>query len=222
MLLGAAHFLGTLATTQGLPVSRARCGRDQSQPILCMAVSGGHDMGCALQRRRRARRDVARGRPPSLPDGSARLVLGANVGSAPHPLIETSQPGSGQPASSDRQSSGRALSVAPSCSRSWHPDRRTYSSGTSRTSAPHGGLSHPHSTYTRGSFSLVPSILVAAASTLAADQPKQRTRAPRSISTPPRPGAPAVALVCAAREVLRTGDLIETMLRQAMTDAADE
>jgi phosphate:Na+ symporter len=30
-------------------------------------------------------------------------------------------------------------------------------------------------------------------------------------------GAPAVALVCAAREVLRMGDLIETMLRQAMT-----
>jgi len=30
-------------------------------------------------------------------------------------------------------------------------------------------------------------------------------------------GAPAVALVCAAREVLRSGDLIETMLRKAMT-----
>ncbi len=30
-------------------------------------------------------------------------------------------------------------------------------------------------------------------------------------------GAPAVALVCAAREVLRMGDLVETMLRQAMT-----
>jgi phosphate:Na+ symporter len=30
-------------------------------------------------------------------------------------------------------------------------------------------------------------------------------------------GAPAVALVCAAREVLRMGDVVESMLRQAMT-----
>jgi phosphate:Na+ symporter len=49
------------------------------------------------------------------------------------------------------------------------------------------------------------------------DQPRAADPGHADLSRRGAAGAPAVALVCAAREVLRMGDLIETMLRQAMT-----
>ncbi len=49
------------------------------------------------------------------------------------------------------------------------------------------------------------------------DQPRAADPGTPVYLDPSAASAPAVALVCAAREVLRMGDLIETMLRQAMT-----
>jgi phosphate:Na+ symporter len=49
------------------------------------------------------------------------------------------------------------------------------------------------------------------------DQPKPAEPGTPVYLDPSATSAPAVALVCAAREVLRMGDLTETMLRQAMT-----
>ena len=49
------------------------------------------------------------------------------------------------------------------------------------------------------------------------DQPKAADPGTPIYLDSPAVGAPAVALVCAAREVLRMGDLIEAMLRQSMT-----
>ena len=152
------------------------------------------------------------------PTAVLAMVLGANLGSALNPLIETSQPGN--PASR-RLPIGNLLTRVVGCALVLpflHADLRSCCSASSRTRRASPRTFTPPSTCCSRSCSSARWISWPPGSR--AGCPSSR-RAPipvrRCISTRRATGAPAVALVCAAREVLRMGDVIETMLRQAMT-----
>ncbi len=145
------------------------------------------------------------------------LILGANLGSAINPLIEASQPGN--PAS-QRLPLGNLLMRAAGCLLVLPFLRVIAEYLPALDSSPARAAADFHTAF---------NILVALVFLLPLDAIATfLTRwlpAPRTPVDPATPlyldssatGTPSVALVCAAREVLRMGDLIESMLRQAMT-----
>jgi len=217
MLLALHIFLGTLATTQGLPVSRALLGAITSQPILCMAVVAA--MTWAAHSSVAVVLVVMSLGAAHLvsPTAVLAMVLGANVGSALNPLIETSQPGN--PASR-RLPIGNLLTRIVGCAfvlPFLHPIADTlqrYEPNPARLAADfHTAFNILLALIFIGPLDLVATRL----KRWLPDQPKAAEPGTPIYLDSSAAGAPAVALVCAAREVLRTGDLIETMLRQAMT-----
>jgi len=145
------------------------------------------------------------------------LILGANLGSAINPLIEASQPGN--PAS-QRLPLGNLLMRAAGCLLLL-PFLRLISEHLPQLeSSPARAAADFHTAFNVlvALIFLLP--LDAIAAFLTRSLPAPRT--PVDPATPlyldsSATGTPSVALVCAAREVLRMGDLIESMLRQAMT-----
>src|SRR6266850_335349 len=93
MLLALHIFLGTLVTTEGLPVSRALLGAITGQPILCLLIVAA--MTWAAHSSVAVVLVVMSLGAAHLvsPTAVLAMVLGANVGSALNPLIETSQRG---------------------------------------------------------------------------------------------------------------------------------
>jgi phosphate:Na+ symporter len=151
------------------------------------------------------------------PEAVLAMVLGANVGSALNPLIETSQPGN--PASR-RLPIGNLLTRVVGCALVLpflHPIADTlqrYEPNPARLAADF----HTSFNLLLALVFIGPLDFVAARLTRwLPDQPKAAAPGTPVYLDSSAAGAPAVALVCAAREVLRMGDLIETMLRQAMT-----
>jgi len=217
MLLALHIFLGALVTTQGLPVSRALLGAITGQPILCLLIVAA--MTWAAHSSVAVVLVVMSLGAAHLvsPTAVLAMVLGANVGSALNPLIETSQPGN--PASR-RLPLGNLLTRIVGCALVLpflNPIADTlqrYEPNPARLAADF----HTAFNVLLAMIFIGPLDLVAARlKRWLPDQPKAADLGTPISLDSSAAGTPAVALVCAAREVLRAGDLIETMLRQAMT-----
>jgi phosphate:Na+ symporter len=217
MLLALHIFLGALVTTESVPISRALLGALTNQPILCLVVVAAltwavHSSVAVVLV------VMSLGAAHLIPPTAVlAMVLGANVGSALNPLIETSQPGN---LASRRLPIGNLLTRIVGCAlvlSFLHPIADTlqrYEPNPARLAADF----HTAFNILLALIFIGPLDLVAAQLTRwLPDQPKTADPGTPVYLDSSAVGAPAVALVCAAREVLRTGDLIETMLRQAMT-----
>jgi phosphate:Na+ symporter len=218
MLLALHIFLGALVTSERvLPISQALLGAITAQPIVCLAIVAALTWA--------AHSSVAvvlvvmsLGAAHLIsPTAVLAMVLGANVGSALNPLIETSQPGN--PASR-RLPLGNLLTRIVGCALVL-PFLNPIADTLQRYEPNPARLAADFHTAFNLLLALVfigPLDFVATRLTRwLPDQPKSADPGTPVYLDPSAASAPAVALVCAAREVLRMGDLIETMLRQAMT-----
>jgi phosphate:Na+ symporter len=217
MLLALHIFLGALATTQSLPVSRALLGGLTSQPIVCLvlvaAVTWAAHSSVAV-----VLVVMSLGAAHLVsPTAVLAMVLGANVGSALNPLIETGQRGN---LASRRLPIGNLLTRVVGCALVL-PFLNPIAHVLQRFEPNPARLAADFHTAFNILLALVfigPLDLVAAQlKRWLPDQPKPVDSGTPMYLDSSAAGAPAVALVCAAREVLRMGDLVEKMLRQAMT-----
>ncbi len=217
MLLALHIFLDTLVTTPSVPVSHAFLGAVTRHPMLCLAIAAAVTWA--------AHSSVAvvlvvmsLGAAHLVsPAAVIAMVLGANVGSALNPLIETSQ--AGNPASR-RLPLGNLLTRMVGCALVLpllHPIADTlqrYEPNPARLAADfHTAFNILLALLFIGPLNRVAGLLTR----WLPDQPKSSDPGTPLYLDSSAAAAPAVALVCAAREVLRMGDLIEQMLRQAMT-----
>jgi phosphate:Na+ symporter len=151
------------------------------------------------------------------PTAVLALVLGANVGSALNPLLETGQPGN---LASRRLPIGNLATRLVGCALVL-PFLNPIADLLQRFEPNPSRLAADFHTAFNVLLALMfigPLDFIAARLTRwLPDQPKPAEPGTPVYLDPSATSAPAVALVCAAREVLRMGDLIETMLRQAMT-----
>jgi phosphate:Na+ symporter len=217
MLLALHIFLGALVTTESATVSRAVLGAITDQPILCLLIAAGITWA--------AHSSVAvvlvvmsLGAAHLVsPTAVLALVLGANVGSALNPLIETGQPGN---LASRRLPIGNLFTRLVGCALVL-PFLQPIADLLQRFEPNPARLAADFHTAFNVLLALLfigPLDFIAARLTRwLPDQPKPAEPGTPVYLDPSATSAPAVALVCAAREVLRMGDLIETMLRQAMT-----
>jgi phosphate:Na+ symporter len=217
MLLALHIFLGALVTTETAPAARALLSAITSQPVLCLIVAAAvtwaaHSSVAVVL----VVMSIGAAHLVS-PTAVLALVLGANVGSALNPLIEASQPGN--PASR-RLPIGNLLTRLVGCAAvlpflrpiaglldQWEPNPARLAADF------HTAFNVVLAIAFIGPLDFVANLLTR----WLPDQPKAADPGTPVYLDSSASGAPAVALVCAAREVLRTGDLIETMLRKAMT-----
>jgi phosphate:Na+ symporter len=204
-------------TTESAAVSRALLGALTSYPLLCLiaaaAITWAAHSSVAV-----VLVVMSMGAAHLVPPAALlALVLGANVGSALNPLIESRQPGN--PASR-RLPLGNLLTRIVGCLvalpflnpiadalEAWEPN-------PARLAADF----HTAFNVLLALLFIGPLNLVAVAlERWLPNQPKAADPGTPVYLDPSAASTPAVALVCAAREVLRMGDLIETMLRQTMT-----
>lgn len=217
MLLALHIFLGALVTTESATVSRAVLGAITDQPILCLLIAAAITWA--------AHSSVAvvlvvmsLGAAHLVsPTAVLALVLGANVGSALNPLIETGQPGN---LASRRLPIGNLVTRLVGCALVL-PFLNPIADLLQRFEPNPARLAADFHTAFNILLALMfigPLDFIAARLTRwLPDQPKPAEPGTPVYLDPSATSAPAVALVCAAREVLRMGDLTETMLRQAMT-----
>jgi phosphate:Na+ symporter len=204
-------------TTQSLPVSRAILGEITSQPILCLVVvalltwAAHSSVAIVLV-------VMSLGAAHLIsPTAVLAMVLGANVGSALNPLIESSQPGN---LASRRLPLGNLLTRLVGCALVL-PLLQPIADVLQRYEPNPARLAADFHT----AFNVLLALLFIGPLDLVArwltrwlpDQAKSADPGTPVYLDSSAVSAPAVALVCAAREVLRMGDLIEAMLRQSMT-----
>jgi phosphate:Na+ symporter len=217
MLLALHIFLGALTMTESSAAARALLSAITGQPMLCLLVAAAFTWA--------AHSSVAivlvvmsLGAAQLIsPTAVIAMVLGANIGSALNPLIEASQPGN--PASR-RLPVGNVLTRLVGCALVL-PFLHQIADALQQLEPNSARLAADFHT----TFNIVLALVFIGPLDLVArmltrwlpDQPKAADPATPVYLDSSAAGTPAVALVCAAREVLRTGDLIETMLRQAMT-----
>jgi phosphate:Na+ symporter len=217
MLLALHIFLGALTTTESSAAARTLLSAITGQPMLCLLVAAAFTWA--------AHSSVAivlvvmsLGAAQLIsPTAVIAMVLGANIGSALNPLIEASQPGN--PASR-RLPVGNVLTRLVGCALVL-PFLHQIAGALQQFEPNSARLAADFHT----TFNIVLALVFIGPLDLVArmltrwlpDQPKAADPATPVYLDSSAAGTPAVALVCAAREVLRTGDLIETMLRQAMT-----
>jgi phosphate:Na+ symporter len=217
MLLALHIFLGALMTTESSPAARAVLAAITTQPLLCLLIvaamtwAAHSSVAVVLVVMSLGAAHIV---PPTA---ELAMVLGANVGSALNPLIETSQPGN---LASRRLPIGNLLTRLVGCAlvlpflQPIADLLQEYEPNPARLAADF-----------HTAFNILLAILFIGPLDLMAkqlrrwfpDQPKSAHPGTPVYLDPSAASAPAVALVCAAREVLRMGDLVETMLRQAMT-----
>jgi phosphate:Na+ symporter len=217
MLLALHIFLDALVTTESEVVSQAVLGAVANQPIVCLAIAAAvtwaahSSVAVVLVVMSLGAAHLV---PPTA---ELALVLGANLGSAMNPLIEASQ--AGNPASR-RLPMGNLLTRLVGCA-AVLPVLQPITDLLERFEANPARLAADFHT----AFNLLLALLfIGPLDFVAARLTRWLPDKPRA-ADPGTPvyldavdaGAPAVALVSAAREVLRMGDIIETMLRQAMT-----
>ena len=217
MLLALHIFLGALMTTESSPAARAVLAAITNQPLLCLLIvaamtwAAHSSVAVVLVVMSLGAAHIV---PPTA---ELAMVLGANVGSALNPLIETSQRGN---LASRRLPIGNLLTRLVGCAlvlpflQPIANLMQEYEPNPARLAADF-----------HTAFNILLAILFIGPLDLMAkqlkrwfpDQPKSANPGTPVYLDPSATSAPAVALVCAAREVLRMGDLVETMLRQAMT-----
>jgi phosphate:Na+ symporter len=217
MLLALHIFLGALVTTESAAVSRALLGAITAQPFLCLAVAAAitwvahSSVAVVLVVMSLGAANLV------SPTEVLAMVLGANVGSALNPLIETSQPGN---LASRRLPIGNLLTRVVGCAlvlpflNPIADILQRYEPNPARLAADfHTAFNVLLALMFIGPLDFVATRLAR----WLPEQPRNADPGTPAYLDSSATGAPAVALVCAAREVLRMGDLIETMLRQAMT-----
>jgi phosphate:Na+ symporter len=217
MLLALHIFLGALATTESAAVSSALLGAITGHPILCMGVAAAvtwaaHSSVAAVLV------VMSLGAAHLIsPTAVLAMVLGANVGSALNPLFEASQPGN---LASRRLPVGNLVTRVVGCAlvlpflNPIADILQRYEPNPARLAADF----HTAFNVLLALMFIGPLDFVAAKlRRWLPDQPKVADPGTPLYLDSSATGAPAVALVCAAREVLRMGDVVETMLRQAMT-----
>lgn len=216
MLLALHIFLGALVTTESATVSRALLGAIAGQPLLCLLIAAAITWA--------AHSSVAvvlvvmsLGAAHLVPPTAVlAMVLGANLGSALNPLIETSQPGN---LASRRLPIGNLLTRVAGCALVL-PFLIPISDLLQRYEPNPARLAADFHTAFNMLLALMfigPLDFIATRLTRwLPEQPKSADPGTPVYLDSSATGAPAVALVCAAREVLRMGDVVETMLRQAM------
>ncbi|MGC2029022.1 MAG: Na/Pi cotransporter family protein [Steroidobacteraceae bacterium] len=217
MLLALHIFLDALVTTESAAVSRALLGAIAGQPLLCLLIAAAITWA--------AHSSVAvvlvvmsLGAAHLVPPTAVlAMVLGANLGSALNPLIETSQPGN---LASRRLPIGNLLTRVVGCALVL-PFLMPISELLQRYEPNPARLAADFHTAFNVLLALMfigPLDFIAARLTRwLPEQPKSADPGTPVYLDSSATGAPAVALVCAAREVLRMGDVVESMLRQAMT-----
>jgi phosphate:Na+ symporter len=217
MLLALHIFLGALVTTESATVSRALLGVITNYPVLCLilaaAVTWAAHSSVAV-----VLVVMSMGAAHLVPPTAVlALVLGANVGSALNPLLESGQPGN--PASR-RLPIGNLLTRIVGCLivlpflgpiadtlDVWEPNPARLAADF------HTAFNVLLALVFIGPLNGVAVLL----KRWLPDLPRAADAGTPVYLDPSAVGTPAVALVCAAREVLRMGDVIETMLRQTMT-----
>ena len=217
MLLALHIFLGALVTSDSVPVSRALLGEITNQPFLCLllaaAVTWAAHSSVAI-----VLVVMSLGAAHLIsPTAVVAMVLGANVGSALNPLIETSQAGN---LASRRLPIGNLATRLVGCALVL-PFLRPIADTLHQHEPNPARLAADFHT----AFNILLALLFIGPLDFMATQLKRWLPDQPRAADPGTPiylesaavGAPAVALVCAAREVLRMGDLIEMMLRQSMT-----
>ena len=217
MLLALHIFLGAQVTTESAAVSRALLGAITAQPFLCLIIAAvitwaAHSsVAVVLVVMSLGAANLV------SPTAVLAMVLGANVGSALNPLIETSQPGN---LASRRLPIGNLLTRVVGCALVL-PFLNPIADMLQRYEPNPARLAADFHT----AFNVLLALMFIGPLDFVAirlarwlpEQPKNADPGTPAYLDSSATGAPAVALVCAAREVLRMGDLIETMLRQAMT-----
>jgi phosphate:Na+ symporter len=217
MLLALHIFLGALFTTESATVSRALLGAIASQPLLCLIIAAAitwaaHSSVAVVLV------VMALGAAHLVPPTAVlAMVLGANLGSALNPLIETSQPGN---LASRRLPIGNLLTRVVGCALVLpflipiSDLLQRYEPNPARLAADfHTAFNVLLALMFIGPLDFIATRLMR----WLPEQPKSADPGTPVYLDTSATSAPAVALVCAAREVLRMGDVVETMLRQAMT-----
>jgi phosphate:Na+ symporter len=217
MLLALHIFLGALVTTESAAVSRALLGAIAGQPLLCLLIAAAitwaaHSSVAVVLV------VISLGAAHLVPPTAVlAMVLGANLGSALNPLIETSQPGN---LASRRLPIGNLLTRVVGCALVL-PFLIPISELLQRYEPNPARLAADFHTAFNVLLALMfigPLDFIATRLTRwLPEQPKSADPGTPVYLDSSATGAPAVALVCAAREVLRMGDVVESMLRQAMT-----
>jgi phosphate:Na+ symporter len=216
MLLALHGLLGSLGSVESAPAARELFAAIAGQPVICLLVAAvltwaAHSsVAVVLLVMSLATANFV------TPDAAVALVLGANLGSAVNPLMEASQPGN--PAS-QRLPIGNLLTRVTGCLVVL-PFLHLITQEFMRF--------EPNTARLAADFHTAFNVVLALA--FVAPLPKLAALLTRWLPEQPKPadpatpayldltvaGTPSVALVCAAREVLRMGDLVETMLRQTM------
>lgn len=217
MLLALHILLDTLAPAEDAPAVRTLLAAITGDPVLCVLIAAvltwaAHSsVTVVLLVMSLAYSGFV------TPVAALALILGANLGSAINPLIEGSQVGN--PASR-RLPLGNLFNRLVGCAVALpflHPIADTL---TRLEPSPSRMAADFHT-----AFNLVLALLFILPLGRLASLLKHLLPERVNPNDPSAPlyldeaalGTPSVALVCAAREVLHIGDIIETMLRQSMT-----
>ncbi len=222
MLLALHIFLGALVTTESATVSRAVLGAITDQPILCLLIAAGitwaahSSVAVVLVVMSLAAAHLV------SPNAVLALVLGANVGSALNPLMETGQPGN---LASRRLPIGNLLTRLVGCALVL-PFLNPIAELLGRFEPNPARLAADFHTAFNVLLALMfigPLDFIAARLTRwLPDQPKPAEPGTPVYLDPSATSAPAVALVCAAREVLQDGGLDRDHVAPGDDGAADE
>jgi phosphate:Na+ symporter len=216
MLLALHILLGTLSSVESAPAARALLTAITGQPVLCLLVAA--ILTCAAHSSVAVVLLVVSLATAHFvtPVAALALVLGANLGSAVNPLIEARQPGN--PASL-RLPIGNMLTRVTGClvALPFLPYLTDLLLRLEPNTARLAADFHTAFNVALALAFIAP--LPGLAALLTRWLPQQMK--PADPATPLYldvnvAGTPSVALVCAAREVLRMGDIVESMLRQTM------
>ena len=217
MVLSLHILLDTLAPAENAPAVRTLLGAITNEPLLCVLMAGAltwaahSSVTVVLLVMSLAYSNFI------TPVAALALILGANLGSAINPLVEGSR--SDNPASR-RLPLGNLLNRVVGCVLVLpflHPIAAALlqlEPNPSRMAA----VFHTAFNVGLALVFILPLNAVAALLTrLLPDRPKTNDPAAPLYLDETALVTPSVALVCAARETLHIGDVVETMLRQART-----
>ena len=216
MVLSLHILLDTLAPAENAPAVRTLLGAMTDEPLLCVLMAAALTWAAhssvtvvLLVMSLAYSHFIA-------PEAALALILGANLGSAINPLIEGSH--SDNPASR-RLPLGNLLNRVIGCALAL-PFLHPIAAALARIEPNPSRMAADFHTAFNVALALVfilpLNTLASALTRLLPDRAK-----PNDPSTPlyldeTALATPSVALVCAARETLHIGDIIETMLRQTM------
>jgi phosphate:Na+ symporter len=216
MLLSLHILLDTLAPAESAPVVRSLLTAMTGDPVLCLLVAAALTWGAhssvtvVLLVMSLAYSGFI------TPTASISLILGANLGSAINPLVEGSR--SDNPASR-RLPLGNLINRLVGCAVVL-PFVQPIAALFSRFEHNPSRMAADFHTAFNVALALVFILPLDGLARFLTRLLPQRTK-PIELSTPlyldeAALATPSVALVCAARETLHIGDIVETMLRQAM------